>query len=241
MLQQFHAEQNLAYDESMIEYYGRNGMKQCIKRKPVPFGLKVWSLCRPSGYMANFEIYQGKNPRSKTLYEESYGKCIAPLFNMIDDFDDHIRALPFSFFFDNLFIGIPALLQLNHSGTTAQAPLEKIDCRTAVRWKRKRRTLRNLDVVSWTARASRDKIFTLQNGSTIQSLVSHRLGTEWIQYRRHFDIRQLNIKKLKCHELLSSPNIINTWAVLIVWTRTFRCTELEYMARNGIVAFLRGW
>lgn len=115
-LKHFHAEQNLSYDESMIEYYGRHGMKQCLKQKPVPFGYKVWSLCTPAGYLANFEIYQGKNPRSKTLYEEQYGKCIAPLFNMIDDFEDHIRALPFSFYFDNLFTGIPALLQLKSLG-----------------------------------------------------------------------------------------------------------------------------
>ncbi len=116
ILKNFHAEQNLSYDESMIEYYGRHSMKQYLKDKPVPFGFKVWSLCTPSGYMANFEIYQGKNPRSKTLYEERYGKCIAPLFNMIDDFEEHIRALPFSFYFDNLFTGIPALLQLKALG-----------------------------------------------------------------------------------------------------------------------------
>lgn len=35
---------------------------------------------------------------------------------MIDDFDEHIRALPFSFYFDNLFTGIPALRQLKTLG-----------------------------------------------------------------------------------------------------------------------------
>lgn len=103
MLSNFHPEQNLSFDESMIEYYGRHGMKQCIKSKPVPFGFKVWSLCTTSGYLANFETYQGNNPRSSPEYEERFGKCIAPLFSMIDDFDDDVRALPFSFYFDNLF------------------------------------------------------------------------------------------------------------------------------------------
>lgn len=129
-LDNFHPEQNLSYDESMIEYYGRHGMKQYLKDKPVPFGYKVWSLCTPAGYLANFEIYQGKNPRSKTQYEEQYGKCIAPLFNMIDDFDDNVRALPFSFYFDNLFTGIPALVQLkslgyNGTGTIRENRLPK--------------------------------------------------------------------------------------------------------------------
>lgn len=125
MLKHFHPEQNLSYDESMIEYYGRHGMKQYLKDKPIPFGYKVWSLCTTSGYLANFEIYQGKNPRSKTLYEEKYGKCIAPLFNMIDDFDDHVRALPFSFYFDNLFTGIPALLQMKSLGYNATGTIRQ--------------------------------------------------------------------------------------------------------------------
>lgn len=125
MLKNFHPEQNLSYDESMIEYHGRHSMEQYLRDKTVPFGYKVWSLCTPSGYMANFEIYQGKNPRSKTIYEERYGKCIAPLFNMIDDFDEHIRALPFSFYFDNLFTGIPALLQLKSLGYNGTGTIRK--------------------------------------------------------------------------------------------------------------------
>lgn len=130
MLKNFHPEQNLSYDESMIEYYGRHGMKQCLKPKPVPFGFKVWSLCTTAGYLANFEIYQGKNPRSKTEYEERFGKCVAPLFSMIDDFDDGVRALPFSFYFDNLFTGIPALghlkfLGYNGTGTIRENRLPK--------------------------------------------------------------------------------------------------------------------
>lgn len=130
MLSNFHPEQDLSYDESMIEYYGRHGMKQCLKLKPVPFGYKVWSLCTTSGYLANFEIYQGKNPRSLSEYEDRFGKCIAPLFNMIDDFNDDVRALPFSFFFDNLFTGIAALTHLkslgyNGTGTIRENRLPK--------------------------------------------------------------------------------------------------------------------
>lgn len=130
MLANFHVEQNLSYDESMIEYFGRHGMKQCMKEKPVPFGFKVWSLCTVAGYLVNFEIYQGKNIRSKTEYEDRFGKCIAPLFNMIDDFDDDVRALPFSFYFDNLFTGIPALAHLkslgyNGTGTIRENRLPK--------------------------------------------------------------------------------------------------------------------
>lgn len=54
-LQNFHPEQDLSYDESMIEYFGRHGMKQCLKEKPIPFGFKVWSLCTTAGYLARQE------------------------------------------------------------------------------------------------------------------------------------------------------------------------------------------
>lgn len=60
-LAHFHAEQSLSYDESMIEYYGRHGMKQYLKDKPIPFGYKVWCLCTVAGYLVNFEIYQGNS------------------------------------------------------------------------------------------------------------------------------------------------------------------------------------
>lgn len=124
-LQHFHPQQDLSYDESMIEYYGRHGMKQYLKEKPIPYGFKVWVLCAVLGYIVNFEIYQGANPRSRTLYEEKFGKCIAPLFNMIDDFDDHIRELPFSFYFDNLFTGVPALLHLKSLGYNGTGTLRE--------------------------------------------------------------------------------------------------------------------
>jgi hypothetical protein len=69
-LEHFVPEQNLSYDESMIKYYGRHGCKQFIRGKPVRFGYKVWSLNTPSGYLINFEVYQGNNPRENKRYGE---------------------------------------------------------------------------------------------------------------------------------------------------------------------------
>ncbi|KAJ6640351.1 PiggyBac transposable element-derived protein 3 [Pseudolycoriella hygida] len=118
-------EQNLAFDEIMVEYFGRHGMKQCMKSKIIPFGFKVWSLCTTGGYLANFEIYKGNNPRSAAIYEQRFGKCISPLFDMIDDFDESVRALPFSFYFDNLFTGIPALNHLKSLGYNATGTIRE--------------------------------------------------------------------------------------------------------------------
>ncbi|KAI4461519.1 transposase is4 [Holotrichia oblita] len=78
-LQHFQPEEDLCYDESMVKYYGRHGCKQFIRGKPIRFGYKMWSLNTKSGYLLNFEMYQGNNPRRNVQYEKEFGKAAAPL------------------------------------------------------------------------------------------------------------------------------------------------------------------
>lgn len=125
MLKHFHPEQHLSFDESMISYFGRHGCKQFIKGKPLRFGYKVWSLCTPSGYLVNFEIYQGKNPRANSTYEERFGKCAAPLVSMIDDFSPEVQNLPFCFYFDNLFTSFHLLTYLKARGYNATGTIRE--------------------------------------------------------------------------------------------------------------------
>lgn len=89
------------------------------------FGYKVWSLCTPAGYLINFEIYQGQNPRSNPKYEERFGKCAAPFINLIDDFTPEVQAVPFSFYFDNLFTNIPLLSYLKSRGYDATGTIRE--------------------------------------------------------------------------------------------------------------------
>lgn len=124
MIKHFHPEENLSFDESMIAYYGRHGCKQFIKGKPIGFGYKVWALCTPSGYIVNFEVYQGANTVTTTEYD-AFGKCAAPLLCMIDDFPPDIQALPFHFFFDNLFTVFPLLVYLKSRGYNATGTIRE--------------------------------------------------------------------------------------------------------------------
>lgn len=88
--------QDLNYDESMIEYFGRHGCKQCIRGKPIRFGYKVWCINCPKGYLINFEIYQGKS-------KFTFGKSSAPLVLLLDSFPAEKSELPYRIFIDNLF------------------------------------------------------------------------------------------------------------------------------------------
>ncbi|XP_065317795.1 piggyBac transposable element-derived protein 3-like [Gordionus sp. m RMFG-2023] len=54
-------EEKLAIDEFIIPFKGRSILRQYIKSEPHKWGIKVFALCDSSGYMYDFEIYQGKS------------------------------------------------------------------------------------------------------------------------------------------------------------------------------------
>lgn len=103
------------YDESMVKYYGKNSMKQCIKEKPIPFGYKIWCLNAANGYLTAFEIYQGKcKDTAKEEYIKKYGKSTAPLVSMLDLLPE--KDLPFQLFTDNLFTSFNLLTDMRQRG-----------------------------------------------------------------------------------------------------------------------------
>lgn len=119
-IEHFQPEQDLSYDESMIAYYGKHGCKQFIRGKPIRFGFKMWCLNTSTGYLINFDVYQGKNPKANTHYEEALGKCAAPLASMIEELPRSKRNLAYNIYFDNLFTSSMLLLHLkeiNYRGT----------------------------------------------------------------------------------------------------------------------------
>lgn len=120
-LQHFQPVRQLSYDESMIEYYGRHGCKQFIRGKPIRFGYKVWCLNAKNGYLANFEVYQGKqkDTATSTQYEKVVGKAAAPLLEMADELPVDVRHLPFHFYFDNLFTSLHLLRHLKEKNYEA--------------------------------------------------------------------------------------------------------------------------
>ena len=59
MLQQ-QPEKTVCVDEQIIPFKGRLGLKQYIKGKPNPWGIKIFFLCGESGMPYNFIAYQGK-------------------------------------------------------------------------------------------------------------------------------------------------------------------------------------
>lgn len=115
----FEPEEHLCYDESMVKYYGRHGCKQFIRGKPIRFGYKMWCLNTPSGYVINFEMYQGNNPRKSEEYEKLFGKSAAPLVTMLNELVAVKGFHPYKLYFDNLFTGVNLLKFLRDNGYQA--------------------------------------------------------------------------------------------------------------------------
>lgn len=70
--------------QSMIEYFGNHGCKQCIRGKPTGFGYKAWCLNTDSGYLLTFDLYQGCTYKGNSENEKTFGKCAATLLKNID-------------------------------------------------------------------------------------------------------------------------------------------------------------
>ncbi|XP_042904032.1 piggyBac transposable element-derived protein 3 [Parasteatoda tepidariorum] len=98
---------NVTYsiDEQMIPFTGRCSLKQYVKNKPRPVGLKNFVLCTSSGLVMNFEIYQGK---STSLFHQELGLGPSVILRLV-------QTLPQESFvyFDRYFSTLPLFKKLS--------------------------------------------------------------------------------------------------------------------------------
>lgn len=80
-LKNFLPQKHLAYDESMVKYFGKHGCKQFIRGKPIRLGYKMWCVNTDDDYFISFELYQGKDPRENEKYNSIFEKAVSPYFN----------------------------------------------------------------------------------------------------------------------------------------------------------------
>ncbi|KAG9280005.1 piggyBac transposable element-derived protein 3-like, partial [Astyanax mexicanus] len=97
-------------DEMMIPYKGRLSIKQYVPKKPKPWGIKVWVRAGSSGYMYNFEPYQG--PAGGRGEISQLGMAGDVVMRLCQDIQDKNHKV----FFDNFFCTIPLLQALEHQG-----------------------------------------------------------------------------------------------------------------------------
>ena len=135
----FIPDQVWSHDEAMIKYFGRHGLKQAIRNKPIRFGFKVWCLNTPDGYLICFELYQGEGISSSWAENVAIcGKSGATVLDFLEHLPDEYRNLPFHIFGDNYFTSTSLMRELvkrgyEYTGTIRQdrisgcSPLTGID------------------------------------------------------------------------------------------------------------------
>lgn len=103
-------QENQSIDESMIPYFGRHGLKQFIRGKPIRWGYKFWMGTNQKGYIEWFEPYQGA---TTVLYEryKDLGLGASIVLSFADKLILEKGRLPFHFFFDNFFISWDLILR----------------------------------------------------------------------------------------------------------------------------------
>lgn len=96
----FNPSRNIAIDESMIACKGRTTLKQYMPLKPIKRGIKVWAAaCSKTGYLLNFDIYQGKQGDPEVGLGE---RVVTSLSSPFDN-------KGFCFYFDGFFSNVPMM------------------------------------------------------------------------------------------------------------------------------------
>lgn len=109
-------------DEIMVKYFGHFGIKQCIRNKPVRFGIKQWAICSTEGYIFDVEIYTGKSKGNDNGILQSVGLGSRVVMRMLEGI---LNSLPSSelskcdIYFDNFFTSPDLILHLKKLGLNA--------------------------------------------------------------------------------------------------------------------------
>jgi hypothetical protein len=101
----------MSVDEQMVPYTGNLEIKQYIRGKLCPWGIK-FLLCTLGGTVLNFEVYQGKNTQ---ILEDfiKYGLGAGIVLQLVNA----INPSPYTkVYCDNFFTSIELLLELKEKG-----------------------------------------------------------------------------------------------------------------------------
>jgi len=117
--------QFLSHDEALIEYFGRNLLKQHIIQKPIRFGYECFCLNTPSGYLITFDFYQGRKGDYGVALAEEFGKNAATVLALLRFLPEDMKDLPFHISMDNRFTSFQLFEKLKQIGYDATGTIRK--------------------------------------------------------------------------------------------------------------------
>lgn len=103
-------ETNLCIDEQMVPFKGNLNVKQYIRGKPSPWGVRIFALCGSSGIMYDFLLYQGATTEYRRDYVDVFGVGGAVVIHLAE----RIAIQNCKLFFDNYFSNYNVLQYLRN-------------------------------------------------------------------------------------------------------------------------------
>lgn len=100
---------NLSLDEAMVLWRGRLSFRQYIKNKRHKYGIKLYELCTPDGYILNILIYTGKG----TIADPERGHTFEVVTRLMQNYIGKGHAL----FLDNFYNSVELTEHLMENAT----------------------------------------------------------------------------------------------------------------------------
>ena len=114
---------NLSVDEAMLPYFGRNSSKQRIQNKPVRVGYKMWVLAESTGYVVQFDPYQGAKSSGPTRSSvQTWGlgeKTVLELLEVLP------KGPSYHVYMDNFFTSVRLMKFLGQNNIKASGTLRQ--------------------------------------------------------------------------------------------------------------------
>lgn len=102
-------EENLCIDEQIVPFKGQLDIKQYVKGKPNPWGVKIFFLCGSSGLTYDFIVYQGSTTELRPEYKKDFGVTGALVLQLAERIPADVGH---KLFYDNYFTSLPVLRKL---------------------------------------------------------------------------------------------------------------------------------
>uniref|UniRef100_A0AAZ1X7K9 PiggyBac transposable element-derived protein domain-containing protein n=1 Tax=Oreochromis aureus TaxID=47969 RepID=A0AAZ1X7K9_OREAU len=189
--------QKQSIDEMMVPYKGKfGGIRQYIKGKPHPWGFKVWGSCCVTGFLHDFDIYQGKGVGGDIVVK------------LCDSLADKVRFLIFA---DNFFTSMPLIEKLlakgiYYTGTVRKNRMSKCTLMTNKDLSKKGRGSYDHRIESNT-----NTVCLKWQDTKAVTLMSTYAGPEPLGKARRVDMLEAHLARCKF------PIRIRRWYMILFW------------------------